>query len=662
MDKVEQRIEKLIDELNRHAHNYYVLDQPEISDAAYDSLIRELKKLEEENPQLIKPYSPTQRVGDEPAKEFKKVSHQHLMLSLDNAFNEGDLKSFYKKMQEYTSKVNPEVTIELKYDGLAVSLTYESGVLVRGATRGNGEVGEDITQNIKAINTVPLRLNEDIDVEVRGEVFMPYESFNNLNKQQEQNEEKLFANPRNAAAGTLRQLDSRVVSKRQLDFFVYDAIPKFDLKKHSELIDFLAILGFRTNKNITVCSSEKCLLEKVTELSDMRENLPYMIDGLVIKLNDLFLRDGIGSTSHHPRWAIAYKFPAEEAVTKLVDIELNVGRTGMMTATAILEPVQIAGTIVKRAALHNEEYIIDKDIRIGDQVIVKKAGDIIPQIERVLVGLRSGEEKEYRFPDYCPFCQSEVIRSDEVAIRCSNILCPSRIEEQMIYFVSKAAMDISGLGEAQIRMLFKNGLIKDPAGLYNLSKDDLVDLDRIGEKSAQNIIDAINDSKQNSLEMVIAALGIPNIGKRMSETLAREFRDMDALFSAKHADLTELNDIGDVVANSIVEYFSDIKSKELIKKLKDSGVNMKYLKDTSGKNVLSGKTFVITGKIESYTRNELKDRLEKLGAKVTNAVSGNTDYLIAGENAGSKLDKAIDLGVTVLDESQFEELIKTEGQ
>ncbi len=660
MSKAEQKIERLIEELNKHAYNYYVLDQPEISDAVYDSLLNELKELEKENPQSIKPYSPTQRVGDEPAKEFSKVEHNYPMLSLDNSFNEDDLHRFYNRMKEYSKTENPEVIVELKYDGLAVSLSYESGVFVRGATRGNGVIGEDITQNIKAIKSIPLKIKEEVDLEVRGEVFMPYSSFDELNERREYSGDKLFANPRNAAAGTLRQLDSSIVQNRKLDCFMYDAIPKNRFNKHSELLDYLKNIGFKINKKYRVCQSIDDLLKTVNDLSEIRKSLPYMIDGLVIKLNNIELRDEIGATSHHPRWATAYKFPAEEVTTQLIDIKLNVGRTGVMTPTAILKPVEIAGTIVQRAALHNEQYIIDKDIRIGDYVIVKKAGDIIPQIERVLKDIRFGDEKEFRYPNTCPFFNSKVIKSDEVAIRCSNILCPQRLEEQMIYFVSKSAMDISGLGEAQIRMLFNNDLIKDPADLYTLEKEDLVKLDRIGEKSASNILNAIESSKSNSLEKLISALGIPNIGKRMAITLAQDFTSLDNLSKASVKELLQVEDIGEIVANAIVEYFQDEKSKKLIEKLKSYGVNTLYKDRFSGEksDLLTDKVFVITGRLDGYTRNELKEKLESLGAKVTGAVSRNTDYLIAGENAGSKLDKAKDLGVNILDEESLTELLK----
>src|SRR6056297_3077019 len=429
MSNTEQKIEKLIKTLNKYTYEYYVLDNPSVSDSVYDSLFNELKKLEKENPELIKSYSPTQRVGDQPANEFNKVEHQYEMLSLNNAFNSEDIKDFYLKMQKEINKDHPSIAIEYKYDGLAVSIVYEKGILSRAATRGNGSIGEDITQNIKAINSVPLRLNEEVDIDVRGEVFMPISSFEELNRNREENNGKQFANPRNAAAGSLRQLDSQIVANRDLDSFIYDFMPRSSVKTQKELLDYLTYLGFKVNNNYKIFNNIDDILSFIEQVSKYRSDLPYMIDGLVLKLNDIEYRDIIGYTSHHPKWAIAYKFPAEKATTKLLDIELNVGRTGMMTATAVLKPVELAGTVVERAALHNEDYIIEKDIRIGDYVSVKKAGDIIPQIEKVLLQMRDGSEEIFRYPDKCPFCGSDVIRSeDEVAIRCSNILCPSRVK------------------------------------------------------------------------------------------------------------------------------------------------------------------------------------------------------------------------------------------
>ncbi|MFP4456222.1 MAG: NAD-dependent DNA ligase LigA [Clostridia bacterium] len=658
MNDIEKKIDKIIETLNQYTYEYYVLDEPSVSDSIYDSLLNELKELEEKYPEFIKPYSPTQRVGDEPADEFKKVEHKYGMLSLDNAFSESDIKNFYQKMQEETGRDSPEILIEYKYDGLAVSIVYENGILVRAATRGNGVVGEEITQNIKAINSVPLKLNSLENIDVRGEVLMPNSSFNDLNKRREEEGNKLFANPRNAAAGTLRQLDSKVVASRQLDCFMYDYMPKEKSLTQDEVLKYLNKLGFKINMDYKIFNSVDSILNYIEEVSVQRSNLPYMIDGLVLKLNSIEYREKIGYTIHHPKWAVAYKFPAEEATTQLIDVELNVGRTGMMTATAIFKPVELAGTVVKRATLHNEEYIIEKDIRIGDYVVVKKAGDIIPQIEKVLVEMRDGSERKFRFPDTCPFCGSDVIRSsEEVAIRCSNILCPSRVKEQLIYYVSKAAMDISGLGQSQIEMLYEKKLIKDPADLYALNKDELIKLERIAEKSAAKIISAINESKNNSLEKLIAALGIPNVGKKLSTILAMKFKTMDNLANATVDELTKINDIGDVVANAIVDYFEDEKSEKLLTKLKDNQVNMKYI-DRNRSNELQGLTIVVTGSLEQYTRGEIKTLLENHGAKVTSSVSGNTDILLAGENAGSKLDKARDLGIRIISEEELNELIK----
>ncbi len=659
MSNTEQKIEKLIKTLNKYTYEYYVLDNPSVSDSVYDSLFNELKKLEKENPELIKSYSPTQRVGDQPANEFNKVEHQYEMLSLNNAFNSEDIKDFYLKMQKEVNKDHPSIAIEYKYDGLAVSIVYEKGILSRAATRGNGSIGEDITQNIKAINSVPLRLNEEVDIDVRGEVFMPISSFEELNRNREENNGKQFANPRNAAAGSLRQLDSQIVANRDLDSFIYDFMPRSLVKTQKELLDYLTYLGFKVNNNYKIFNNIDDILSFIEQVSKYRSDLPYMIDGLVLKLNDIEYRDIIGYTSHHPKWAIAYKFPAEKATTKLLDIELNVGRTGMMTATAVLKPVELAGTVVERATLHNEEYILDKDIRIGDYVVIKKAGDIIPQIEKVLPELRSGNEEVFNYPEYCPFCGSKVIRSEnEVAIRCSNIMCPSRVKEQLIYFVSKAAMDISGLGESQITMLYEEGLIEDPADLYYLKKEDLIELDRIADKSASNILRAIEESKDNSLEKLIAALGIPNVGKKLALILAERFKDLNSIKKATKEELVKINDIGDIVAEAIVNYFQDNKSQILLKKLQEAGVNTEYI-DKERSNKLSGITFVVTGKLETFTRSEIKEYLSNLGAKVTSSVSSNTDYLLAGENAGSKMDKAKSLGVKIILEEDLKEMTKS---
>lgn len=658
MENIEQKIDNLIQLLNQYSYEYHVLDSPTVSDSVYDSLLKDLRELEANNPEYIRAYSPTQRVGDEPAQGFNKIEHQYEMRSLNNAFSEEDIRDYFQRMVEYTGLSNPEIVVEYKYDGLAVSIVYENGVLIRAATRGNGTIGEDITQNIKAVNSVPLKLLEEIDIDVRGEVFMPHASFMKLNKKQKELEQKPFANPRNVAAGTLRQLDSKIVSERELDCFIYDYMPQTNVDTQEKLLKYLSKLGFKVNLSYAICQSADEILEFISEMNHVRSSLPFMIDGLVLKLNELSYRESIGYTSHHPRWAIAYKFPAEEATTQLVDIELKVGRTGVITPTAIFTPVELAGTTVQRAALHNEEYIIEKDIRIGDYVVVKKAGDIIPQIENVLLEMRDGSETKYRYPNECPFCGSKVIKYEgEVAIRCSNLFCPSRVKEQLIYYVSKSAMDIKGLGESQMSTLYEQGLINDPADLYSITKEQLISLDRIGEKSASNILEAIAQSKSNSLEKLIAALGIPNVGERLSSVLAKTSKSLDKLASMTVDELTLIEDVGEVVAKAIVDYFNDDRSKQLINKLKNHGVNMKIIgKTNNGK--LQDLTIVVTGKLEKYTRDEIKSLLTSAGAKITSSVSSKTDYLLVGENPGSKFDKARELGVKIIKEEELARLLE----
>ncbi|MEK3856500.1 NAD-dependent DNA ligase LigA [Cytobacillus sp. FSL H8-0458] len=662
----EKKVKDLHNLLNQYNYEYYVLDQPSVPDAEYDRLMRDLIELEEQFPGLKTEDSPTQRVGGEILDMFEKVEHQSQMLSLGNAFNEQDLRDFDRRVRQGAGE-NVSYVCELKIDGLAVSLRYEDGLFILGATRGDGSIGENITANLKTIRSIPLRLKENVTMEVRGEAFMPRRSFEKLNKAKEENGEEPFANPRNAAAGSLRQLDPRLAAKRNLDIFVYGIADAGNtgIESHSEGLDFLDSLGFKTNKERKRCESIEEVIEYVQGWTDKRPNLSYDIDGIVIKVDSLEEQEQLGATAKSPRWAIAYKFPAEEVVTTLRDIELSVGRTGVVTPTALLEPVRVAGTTVQRASLHNEDLIREKDIKIGDQVVVKKAGDIIPEVVNVLADRRTGEEQDFNMPTHCPECESELVRLDgEVALRCINPKCPAQIREGLIHFVSRNAMNIDGLGEKVISQLFAENLIKDVADIYKLTYEQLIQLERMGEKSVNNLLQAIENSKGNSLEKLLFGLGIRHVGAKAAKTLAQEFSHMEALEKASREDLTAINEIGEKMADSIVSFFEQEEAHELIAELKSAGVNMAYngpkpVSAESSDSFFAGKTVVLTGKLEIMSRNEAKDKIEALGGKVSGSVSKKTDVVIAGEDAGSKLTKAQELGVEVWNEERLvEELNK----
>ncbi|MBN8204220.1 MULTISPECIES: NAD-dependent DNA ligase LigA [Bacillaceae] len=662
----EKKVKDLHNLLNQYNYEYHVLDQPSVPDAEYDRLMRDLIELEEQFPELKTEDSPTQRVGGEILDMFEKVEHQSQMLSLGNAFSEQDLRDFDRRVRQGAGE-NVSYVCELKIDGLAVSLRYEDGLFILGATRGDGSIGENITANLKTIRSIPLRLKESVTMEVRGEAFMPRRSFEKLNKVKEENGEEAFANPRNAAAGSLRQLDPRLAAKRNLDIFVYGIANAGDTSvvSHSEGLDYLDSLGFKTNKERKGCESIEEVIEYVQGWTDKRPNLPYDIDGIVIKVDSLESQEQLGTTAKSPRWAIAYKFPAEEVVTTLRDIELSVGRTGVVTPTALLEPVRVAGTTVQRASLHNEDLIREKDIKIGDQVVVKKAGDIIPEVVNVLADRRTGEEQDFSMPTHCPECESELVRLDgEVALRCINPKCPAQIREGLIHFVSRNAMNIDGLGEKVISQLFAENLIKDVADIYKLTYEQLIQLERMGEKSVNNLIQAIENSKGNSLEKLLFGLGIRHVGAKAAKTLAQEFGQMEALEKASRDNLTAINEIGEKMADSIVSFFEQEEAHELIAELKAAGVNMAYNgpKPVTAENsdsFFAGKTVVLTGKLEIMSRNEAKEKIEALGGKVSGSVSKKTDVVIAGEDAGSKLTKAQELGVEVWNEERLvEELNK----
>lgn len=664
MKQAEKRIKELQEVLTQYGYEYYVLDKPTISDHEYDQLLRELISLENQFPQFITPDSPTQRVGGEVLEGFKKVEHRVPMLSLSNAFNEQDLRDFDRRVRQALGE-DYEYVCELKIDGLAISLRYENGKFVQGATRGDGTVGEDITVNLRTVKSIPLKLKENVTIEVRGECFMPKKSFVELNRQREAKGEELFANPRNAAAGSLRQLDPKIAASRNLDVFLYSIGENHvsHIEKHSEFLDYLDQIGLKTNKERKVCPTLDDVLKYVEEWESKRPELPYEIDGIVIKVDRFDQQEKLGYTVKSPRWAIAYKFPAEEVETKLIDVELSVGRTGVVTPTAILEPVRVAGTTVQRASLHNEDLIKEKDIRVGDFVIIKKAGDIIPEVVRPLPEKRTGEEQPFAMPEECPECGSELVRLDEeVALRCINPKCPAQIREGLIHFVSRNAMNIDGLGEKVITQLFDKNLVSNVADLYKLKYDQLIVLERMGDKSVNNLLSAIEASKDNSLERLLFGLGIRHVGAKAARILAEHYEHIDRLMAATEEELQSINEIGEKMANSIVTYFQLPEVKELITELKNLGVNVTYKgpkvsRSEQIESAVAGKTIVLTGKLERYSRSEAKEKLEQLGAKVTGSVSKNTDVVIAGTDAGSKLKKAQDLGIEVWNEEQLVEVL-----
>lgn len=658
-----ERIQELREELNRYNYEYHTLDEPSVSDYEYDMKLRELIELEEANPELQAPDSPSQRVGGAPLEGFVKVQHDLPMLSLGNAFNEDELRDFDRRVR---GGVDEDVSYvcELKIDGLAVSLKYEDGLFVRGATRGDGTTGEDITTNLRTIRSIPLRLNEPETIEVRGEAFMPKRSFVALNEAREEKQEEPFANPRNAAAGSLRQLDPKIAAKRNLDIFLY-GVGQWEndpTNAHSERLEKIKELGLRTNPEWKRCKDIEEVIEYVNGWVEHRPDLDYEIDGIVIKVDRLDQQEDLGFTAKSPRWATAYKFPAEEVVTKLKEIELSVGRTGVVTPTAILEPVKVAGTTVGRASLHNEDLIRDRDIRIGDTVVIKKAGDIIPEVVRVLEEERSGDEEPYHMPETCPECESKLVRlEEEVALRCINPNCPAQLREGLIHFVSRNAMDIEGLGEKVIAQLFQEQLIHNIADLYKLERDELLQLDRMGEKSVQNLLNAIEASKENSLERLLFGLGVRYVGTKAAGTLAQHFGHIDALVEADAEALQAIPEIGEKMADSIARYFDKPQVVELIEELKELGLNMEYNgaqpSEGPADSPFKDKTIVLTGKMENFTRGDAKRIVQDLGGNVTGSVSSKTDLLIAGEDAGSKYKKAQDLGIEIWDEAQFAEAL-----
>lgn len=665
MNDIEKRVAELNTLLHEYGYAYYVLDKPLVSDAVYDQLLHELIALEKENPSLIYPDSPTQRVGGTALEGFQKVTHTYPMLSLSNAFSEADLRDFDRRIRQAIGD-HFSYVCELKIDGLAIGLRYENGVFIQGATRGDGYVGEDITTNLKTIRAIPLRLKKPVTIEVRGEAYMPKKSFETLNKAREEIGEELFANPRNAAAGSLRQLDPKVAASRNLSTFIY-AIggdgEAYGIDSHAEMLDYLESIGFPANRERKLCATIDDVLTFINKWTEDRPKLPYEIDGVVVKVNRYAHQDELGVTAKSPRWAIAYKFPAEEVVTKLIDIDLTVGRTGVITPTAILNPVQVAGTTVGRASLHNEDLIREKDIRIGDTVIVRKAGDIIPEVVGVIVEQRPEDSVPFEMPTHCIACGSELVRIDgEVALRCVNPTCPAQIAEGIKHFVSRNAMNIDGLGEKVVELLLQENYIHDVADLYHLEVDQLAKLERMGQLSSQNLVEAIERSKENSMERLVFGLGIRHVGEKVAKILSEQYESVDRLMTVTKEELISIYEIGDKIADSIVSYFKNDDVKVLISRLKEVRVNMTY-KGKKAKVVIedspfAGKTIVLTGKLSQLTRNEAKAKIEELGGNVTGSVSKKTDLVIAGEDAGSKLTKARELNIEVWDENRLIEQLK----
>ena len=648
-------MKELVELLNRYAYEYYTKDAPSVSDSEYDQLYRELVELETAHPDEILPESPTHRVGGVVLKGFTKYQHQYPLYSLQDAFSREELEAFDQRVRKEFPSIS--YVCELKIDGLSISLTYENGVLVTGATRGDGSVGEDITENLKRVKDIPLVLPEPVNITVRGECYMPRASFDRVNQIRQENGEPEFANPRNAAAGTLRQLDTTIVAKRNLATFLYQEVSPTDQSSQEGVLEKLARLGFVVNQERVLAEDMEQIWDFIQKVAQLREDLPYDIDGIVIKVNDLAVQEELGFTVKAPKWAVAYKFPAEEKEAKILSVDWTVGRTGVVTPTANLTPVQLAGTTVSRATLHNVDYIAEKDIHQDDTVIVYKAGDIIPAVLRVVKDKRVSDQA-LAIPTHCPSCQSELLHfEDEVALRCINPLCPAQIKEGLNHFASRDAMNITGLGPAVVEKLFAAQLVEDVAGIYRLTVEDLLTLEGFKEKSAEKLYEAIQASKENSAEKLLFGLGIRHVGSKVSQILLQEFHDLDQLATADPERIASIDSLGMVVAESLKRYFAQEGSKRLLQELQEAGVNMTYLGEkVAADAALSGMTVVLTGKLERLTRSEAKAKLESLGAKVTGSVSKKTDLVVAGSDAGSKLTKAQELGIQVEDEAWLESL------
>lgn len=668
MDKMnkkqaKERIEELRKQVEYHAKKYYDEDKPEISDFEYDMLMVELRNLEKEFPEFITKDSLTQKVGGNVKEGFQKVTHEVPLQSLQDVFSIEEVKDYIEKIEQKAEENNiKEVTyvVETKIDGLSAALEYKNGQFVRGATRGNGAVGEDVTRNLQTVKTIPKKLKDPIDIIVRGEVFIAKSDFEKMNQEREENEEELFANSRNAAAGSLRQLDSKITEKRPLDIYIFNVqkIEGKEFHSHYEELEYLSKQGFNVNPVRIYCKTMQEIEKAIQKIGEERETLTFGIDGAVVKVDDLKFREILGTTAKTPRWAVAYKYPPEKKETKLKEIVCQVGRTGVITPMAILEPVKVAGSTISKTTLHNEDFIKEKELKIGDTVVIQKAGDVIPEIVAVKKEKRTGEEVPFDMPTTCPVCGAPAIREEgEAAIRCTGIECPAKLFRNLVHFASREAMNIDGLGENIIAQLLKKELIKNIADIYMLKLEDIASLKKNGQKFAQNLIDSINKSKENDLHRLLTALGIRHVGTKASKLLARKYKNIDNLMAAELEDLSAINDIGPIVASSIREFFQQEQTKDLIEKLKKAGVNIQAKKEENSDNRFEGKTFVLTGTLEKYTRGEASNLIEKFGGKTSGTVSKKTSYVLAGEEAGSKLTKAQNLGVTILSEAEFEEML-----
>ena len=663
------RIIELVRQLNQYAHEYYVQDRPTVEDFVYDKLYQELVDLEAKHPRLIQEDSPTQRVGGIVSAGFEKVTHEIPLYSLNDAFSEADLVAFDRRVTRALGYA-PRYMCELKIDGLSISLRYENGKFVRGATRGDGTIGENITENIKTVRSIPLELTQPYSMEVRGECYMPKTSFVQLNQGREEAGLEVFANPRNAAAGSLRQLDSKVTAQRQLSSFIYTVADAgmLHVTNQEEALKELGTLGFKINPESRVCETIEEVWAYINEYQLTRSELPYDIDGVVIKVNEFTAQDNLGFTVRAPRWAIAYKFPPEEVETTIEAIEWTIGRTGVVTPTAVMTPVKVAGTTVSRASLHNRDYIEAKDIRLNDQVVIYKAGDIIPEVAYVITDKRPADSQVYDIPTRCPVCESELVHlAEEVALRCVNPKCPAQMKEGLNHFVSRNAMNIDGLGPRILEQLFEKNLVHDVADLYTLTESDFLQLDKVKEKSANNFLEAIQKSKENSAERLLFGLGIRHVGAKAAKILMEHFGDIVTLSQASKEDIANLYSIGQVIADSVVNYFDHDEVRELIGEFQAAGVNLRYLGKTASDlaridSVFKDKRIVLTGKLSHFTREEAKAKIENLGGTIVGSVSKKTDFVIAGEEAGSKLTKATALGITVWTEAEMVAALETEGQ
>ena len=662
-NEAKQRIKELRKKTEYYAGKYYDDDKPEISDFEYDMLMVELRNLEKEFPEFKSKESLTQKVGGHVKEGFEKVTHEVPLQSLQDVFSIEEVEEYVNKINEKAEEneiQNKTYVVETKIDGLSAALEYKNGKFVRGATRGNGLVGEDVTENLKTVKTIPMEINENIDITVRGEVFISKKDFEKMNQEREENEEELFANARNAAAGSLRQLDSKITKKRPLDIYIFN-VQKIEGKKfnsHFEELEYLAKLGFNVNPVRIACHSMEEIEKAIKKIGDDRENLTFGIDGAVVKVDDLNFREILGTTAKTPRWAVAYKYPPETKETIVKDIICQVGRTGVITPMAILEPVVVAGSKISKTTLHNEDFIKEKGLKIGDTVVIQKAGDVIPEIVKVVVEKRTGKEKDFEMPKVCPVCGAEAVREEgEAAVRCTGIECPAKLFRNLVHFVSREAMNIDGLGESIIKQLLDKNLISNMADIYTLQFEEIASLKKNGQKFASNLINSINASKQNDLSRLITAFGIRHVGTKAAKILAKKYKNIDNLINATSEELALIDDIGPIVANSIREFFLQDQTIDLINKLKEAGVNMEHEEEMID-NRFDGKIFVLTGSLENYTRKEAGDLIEKFGGKVSGSVSKKTDYLLAGEDAGSKLIKAQGLGITILTENEFSDMIK----